>query len=1379
MADRDVMFILNSKPMNDPEQENGRLLRPHTSPTKRSRQPASESQQYARQPLAPMTMTPTERNNNTTINNGLMGRNKHPRLLSAVSSSMPLPKLNRFKDKHPGLFDKGGGRRSKHAGGQTALNPPTAWGESRDDFVTSSGQVDLGPLTVKRRRPGVSHIGTKQNRSVAFVTTALQSVQKTLNQQQLDCTASEGIQRRLIIQNANSMVHGLPIQYLFAKPELRRYALEIVFDRVLVLVLQRERAMTKRAFATWKTPPEILCDDRQIGFVVVAQAFQQLLDRVVKRAFSHWSVFYASRYNEMRSMVMNQAATDIQRWYRDRQQTRRVSYQRLLHAMAICVQRRQAIKAMIVYEGWYRKAQIKLVKAIAHRRRRHMAARSIQRIYRWVKRDRRVMWKLIRLGAVRVLQRFWRMELARDTQDHVLIKAVIRAGGYSKVMKKVPPKLMGKGNLLMDPKKLLGMVSVQGKTSSMKSRRRKKDAMTPGFLAAFDGCVRTVQRAWMRYKGKGALLEKMQARAEEAAREAILVECAEVIQNSYRAHLWDRLMLATTQHNRARRIQRAFRAYQYRSWIVHQFLTRRRHIRLARNKRTRERFLRRALLWAKFALRGRYLEEQRAAQDDAAGVIARCYRAAKERRRVAALKEAERRRQLREAGGEAAAIVSKIQRNWRQTRPTCAARFDKRFTESRFALHVKLLAINLERKRRLRLFKAAYKIQKLARAYLDYLYHRDQQRRAAALVTLYRLFKAGWLRLAVHRRVVTKRALKHTRSNTLKYWWRKVLFRHGMKGRFYLMRERLDNEQWVAQVATRLQRFLHQKWWEYYAPMRVVARYEIKKRLEREEAQRIWDERDRAARGIQKALRGNRTWRRNLRRIGQERTYYRRHNAARAIQKFFKMVVAWSRFWTAADARIARKEAEELRRRYHEAANVVGFFYRRWREKKVLQTMFRMRRKMLDEYYHLTDVRLKAEADRQDALDEVQRSEETMMATVASAWRQGSDTVGRNYFYNYITGESSWQPPEAWKVKPSEMWVRNKDDRDNVYYYNMQTGESRWLPPCCLCGVGSERWCVDCGVGFCLGCYDTQHVSDRMQAHEWSNMEMEKEALRPGEAHCCECKKRVAKVVCTTCWDPYCAECFRYVHHTGALKDHVPVNYKKAKAGWSCIKAKVEGDRDYFVHGTTGETTYDKPEGGCSPYPHPHLSPSPLPLLSTTPVHHTPFPHPLYFTIILTWLHHHPIHTRPPPPTPIITELMTAQEKVYYQNFKTHQTAAEDQVKQIDKLQVDLEAASYERDTIMFDAINGTGKIGQLLKNRQKQANKGKEGVKAALPGGPPKKKNIFQRLFGGTREEDEYRAMLLASNPRERGQARDAYIQEIIDGATGEGGGAEKTDNR
>ena len=126
---------------------------------------------------------------------------------------------------------------------------------------------------------------------------------------------------------------------------------------------------------------------------------------------------------------------------------------------------------------------------------------------------------------------------------------------------------------------------------------------------------------------------------------------------------------------------------------------------------------------------------------------------------------------------------------------------------------------------------------------------------------------------------------------------------------------------------------------------------------------------------------------------------------------------------------------------------------------------------------------------------------------------------------------------------------------------------------------------------------------------------------------------------------------------------------------------------------------------------------------------------------------------------------MTPQEKVYWDNFKIHQHAAEDHVKHIEQLQFDLEAASYERDTIMFDAINGTGKIGQLLKNRQKQLDKGKgKGGGEVLKS--IKKPTLFQRMLGNTQADDEYRAMLMSPNPRERLMARDQYIAGIIDTA-------------
>lgn len=167
--------------------------------------------------------------------------------------------------------------------------------------------------------------------------------------------------------------------------------------------------------------------------------------------------------------------------------------------------------------------------------------------------------------------------------------------------------------------------------------------------------------------------------------------------------------------------------------------------------------------------------------------------------------------------------------------------------------------------------------------------------------------------------------------------------------------------------------------------------------------------------------------------------------------------------------------------------------------------------------------------------------------------------------------------------------------------------------------------------------------------------------------------------MCSSCWDPYCVSCFKYVHNNGALKNHIPINYRKAKNGWSCIKAKVEGERDYFVHGQTGETSYEKP-----------------------------------------------------------VELMTPQEKMYFDNFKLHQAAGVEHIQKIDKLQHDLEAASYERDTILFDALNGTGKVGQLLKNRDKGKDKGKDikqvkTAAVAAAASAPRKKGVYVTLIIST----------------------------------------------
>ena len=38
--------------------------------------------------------------------------------------------------------------------------------------------------------------------------------------------------------------------------------------------------------------------------------------------------------------------------------------------------------------------------------------------------------------------------------------------------------------------------------------------------------------------------------------------------------------------------------------------------------------------------------------------------------------------------------------------------------------------------------------------------------------------------------------------------------------------------------------------------------------------------------------------------------------------------------------------------------------------------------------------------------------------------KQGSDANGRNYYYNYVTGASQWDPPENWAINLADQWVR-------------------------------------------------------------------------------------------------------------------------------------------------------------------------------------------------------------------------------------------------------------------------------------------------------------------------------------------------------------------
>ncbi|OWZ19093.1 hypothetical protein PHMEG_0006720 [Phytophthora megakarya] len=73
-------------------------------------------------------------------------------------------------------------------------------------------------------------------------------------------------------------------------------------------------------------------------------------------------------------------------------------------------------------------------------------------------------------------------------------------------------------------------------------------------------------------------------------------------------------------------------------------------------------------------------------------------------------------------------------------------------------------------------------------------------------------------------------------------------------------------------------------------------------------------------------------------------------------------------------------------------------------------------------------------------------------ATVASAWIESQDeSSGATYYYNYVTGETSWSKPstamETATTSPSHQWQEMQDNDGRTYYFNLVTGETAWSPP--------------------------------------------------------------------------------------------------------------------------------------------------------------------------------------------------------------------------------------------------------------------------------------------------------------------------------------------
>jgi len=643
-------------------------------------------------------------------------------------------------------------------------------------------------------------------------------------------------------------------------------------------------------------------------------------------------------------------------------------------------------------------------------------------------------------------------------------------------------------------------------------------------------------------------------------------------------------------------------------------------------------------------------------------------------------------------------MVSTIQRAYR------------RIMLKTFPEHARLASVRIVGKRRNKQYLTVMKIQNVARVFIARQRVVDERRRVQSANVIWWITKAYLLKLKLYDLVYETRIRKNNAANHIKRYFRRQVFIRWIDMKCSIRRAVAFTEKLREHAASFIQKRIFRKRWENRLPLRVAGRLQLKRKRQQEYVEWVWRMRDRHARTLQKFMVNIVRWEKFKRRVAKETRYFLEINSARRICIFGGTVVKSARYRDYMLRKRKHIADEEVQRAEMWAANRIGRNWKRKMQIRLLRERFVLRKKTLAVEADLREKRRIADEEREEAVAERIRTEETMAATIQASWKQGSDTNGRNYFYNYVTGESSWDPPKDWKSKVQDIWVRQVDQKLQVYYYNMKTQEVRWLPPCTICGKSAHRWCADCRVAYCEKDYKKLHeaegVHPDMAEHMWSAAEVEKDILKVGQVYCIECKRRNGNRMCTTCWDPYCDVCFKAIHHKGSLRGHDYLPYQEAKRGWSIVKSRMPGEQDYYVHGTTGETTYDKP-----------------------------------------------------------MELMTDSEKIFYENFQVHQAKAQEHVKKIEDLQVELESAKYERDTLMYDALQGGGgggALGNIMKKKKKKGGAAPVAGSADIMAEMNKSKGFFGSLFGST--DTMYRAKIMNPSDRARGANRSEYIKGLID---------------
>ena len=712
---------------------------------------------------------------------------------------------------------------------------------------------------------------------------------RDLSNRQRGAAREESLMRLQLMQSADHMISHLPLTYLYSKPELRHYALERAVGIFYKLSLKKATEQCARALAVWRNPPAIVMSEMQVGFMVIAKRLERLLHSALRVKFRHWSACYSAKFALQRDKFRVAMVTEIQRWFRTLRITRREPFQKLMVAVRLCIHRRKALKYAIEFEKERRAAAAKILRTVVSRRRRHYAARSIMRVRRWLKCYKKTMWKLTRVICTRRLQRWWRMILCRPEKDRAIIRFIVSIGG-SRVQPRIP--------------------------------RERHEYLRDGLIESINKLASILQKAWLTSKGLLALFHEYAAKRAREEYEKMLNDNAAVIQQNFRGHLWNLLCAVAVIHNRARRIQRGYRAYQYRCWAhVRDLYHFQRQVRKIQGAFRRFR-TKRVLQW-RFKARKSVLIFTRARRGLSANIIQRCYRDYKERERIRKELLRSMIASMRSKADLVVKCVSKIQRNWRQLKNS----------GKYFPKHVRLIIEGHVRRRRNVLFMAARTIQKRAKIFIP----KQRKQRKRMLVrkanVIWLFAKAYLLKLAIFDRVMAVHLRQRLASNVMKKNFRRFAFRRKIVLRWRIRGVQRLYRIFVNQAATYIQRWLRRKYAEYYVvPMRKAARLNLAKKREVELARRSTARVYKAAVFVARFFRQFPPWRRFLRRLTPERIYYIRRKAAKKMQRFARRVVAWARF----DRVVAyKKKAIALQiidALYGDAVNVIGWYYKRYRE---------------------------------------------------------------------------------------------------------------------------------------------------------------------------------------------------------------------------------------------------------------------------------------------------------------------------------------------------------------------------------------------------------------------------------------------------------------